>query len=514
MARRWFGWWIGVAAMPLASGAAGAKQSVISQAVVDAPPAQVWSALTTEAGLESWLAKDATVNLGPGSGGGSIAWMVQTEGTFRELTTTQQVIFHQAERMLAYRVTLDHDVPFCQPCYEKTWTVVRLESLPTASTRVTLEVCGLEEGEEWVKLRQALSMRNADVLQKLRSHFARPAAAPDANRRSTRASVELGATPEEIFKCFTTGDGLVKLWSVAQAEVDFRVGGQIRTRYDREKRIGEPGTITNTILAYEPDRMLAIKATAPDGAGEHIRAICETGWSVLTLEPVGPRRTRLTVTGFGYGEGPEFDKAFKHLETGNQWTCDRMRQVFPIEGEETEPAAADAPGASSADDDFRMIDTSLFVARGPVKTDLHKEVVVNATPERVFEMWTTPAGLKEFLGIESNIDLRIGGPMELYFGPDNPKGERGSDGCQILSYLPGRMLCYSWNAPPSFPAERAKRTWVVIFFHEAPGGKTRVEFNHVGFGPTGEGNWDAVRTYFDRAWGNVLKALAQKLGEG
>lgn len=507
-------WLFGCAAgIALGGAVAAGERTVISQAVIDAAPARVWAALTTEQGLEQWLAKDATVDLGPGSGGGNIRWMIQTEGTFREITTTQQVIFHQAERTLAYRVALDDDVPFCLPCYEKTWTVLRLEGLPPASTRATLEVCGLEEGAEWDKLRDAVGLRNADLLQKLRNHFATTAADLAPTRRSTRASVELGAPPEEIFKSFMTGDGLVKLWSVAQAEVDFRIGGQIRTRYDKDKRIGEPGTITNTILAYEPDRMLAIKATAPDGAGDHIRAICETGWSVLTLEPLGPRRTRLTVTGFGYGEGPEFDKAFKHFEAGNQWTCDRMRQVYPLDGAEGTPSAAASPSNPDADE-FRMIDTSLFVAGGPVKTDLHKEVVVNAAPGRVFEMWTTETGMKDLLGVESNIDLRIGGPMELYFGPNLPKGERGSDGCQILSYMPGRMLSYSWNAPPKFPTERAKRTWIVIFFHELPDGKTRVEFNHLGFGPSGEGAWDDVRQYFDRAWSNVLKALGQKLGEG
>jgi hypothetical protein len=69
MARRRFGSWIGGAAVLLSSVAAAAVEpSVISQVVVDAPPAQVWSALTTEAGLESWLAKDAPVNPGSGCG--------------------------------------------------------------------------------------------------------------------------------------------------------------------------------------------------------------------------------------------------------------------------------------------------------------------------------------------------------------------------------------------------------------------------------------------------------------
>jgi hypothetical protein len=74
---------------------------------------------------------------------------------------------------------------------------------------------------------------------------------------------------------------------VAQAKVDFRVGGQIRTRYRAEGDLDDPTSIVNTILAFEPDRMLAIKATAPEGAPPWLQRICETGWSVLRLEPVG-----------------------------------------------------------------------------------------------------------------------------------------------------------------------------------------------------------------------------------
>ena len=37
---------------------------------------------------------------------------------------------------------------------------------------------------------------------------------------------------------------------------------------------------------------------------------------------------------------------------------------------------------------------------------------------------------------------------------------------------------------------------------------TNVEITHTGFG-TG-GNWDKVQAYFDRAWKNVLAALADR----
>lgn len=337
-----------------------------------------------------------------------------------------------------------------------------------------------------------------------------PAAA--APGRTLVLSTELGAPAAEVFRGFTTAEGIKKHWSVAKAKVDFRLGGQIRTCYQPDGDLDAPTAIVNTILAYEPDRMLTIKATAPEGSPAWLQKVCRDGWSVLRLDPTGPDRCRLTVTGVGYpaaGVDPEFDQAYAFFEKGNKWTLDKLAALYPIEGAEvgdpgakTEPPEAPVMPASS-----HVIDLDRFVARGVVPVDLKKEVVVNAPPEAVFPLWTTAEGFKKFLGVGGEVELAIGGPIELHFGPSQPEGERGSEGSQYLSYLPNRMVSYSWNAPPKFTAERAKRTWVVVMFTPVEGGKTRVEFSHLGFGPSGEGRWDEVKAYFDRAWTNVLAAL-------
>ena len=141
-------------------------------------------------------------------------------------------------------------------------------------------------------------------------------------------SIVIDAPPDEIFECFKTSEGIVKAWGVAQAKNDFRVGGQIRTAYSNETDLDSPKAIVNTILAYVPGRMLAIKPTAPQGAPDWLEAICDAGWSVIALEPLGTQRTRLVITGMGYGPGPLFDKAYSFFEQGNQATLKHMQQVL------------------------------------------------------------------------------------------------------------------------------------------------------------------------------------------
>jgi len=140
---------------------------------------------------------------------------------------------------------------------------------------------------------------------------------------------------------------------------------------------------------------------------------------------------------------------------------------------------------------------------------IRKEVVVKASSEQVWSSWTTAKGFKDFFGTECDIVLEIGGRFEIYFDPSAVEGERGTEGCKVLSYLPERMLSFTWNAPPSFPELRNKHTWVVLEFKDTETG-VELTLNHLGWRP--DGRWPELRGYFDRNWTIVLNALVAHFG--
>ncbi|MBX3315570.1 MAG: SRPBCC domain-containing protein [Phycisphaeraceae bacterium] len=164
------------------------------------------------------------------------------------------------------------------------------------------------------------------------SAFAQQATKLDSTRiarvggRTLSHSTIIHMPADELFAHFTTAEGIVKAWSVAKAKVDFRVGGQIRTAYNADADLDAPTSIVNTILAFEPNRMITIKATAPAGAPEWLQLVCREAFSVITFEPVSPLATRLTITGVGYGEGEMWDQAYAFFDKGNQWTLDEMKR--------------------------------------------------------------------------------------------------------------------------------------------------------------------------------------------
>lgn len=149
------------------------------------------------------------------------------------------------------------------------------------------------------------------------------------------------------------------------------------------------------------------------------------------------------------------------------------------------------------------IDPGLFVEAGA--RTFSCEATIAAPASRLFGLLTTEAGMREVYGIDSRIDLAVGGPYEWYFLDDEAYGGKGGEGNQILAWVPDRMLALSWNAPPTQPESRALRTRVVVEFDENADGSTGVTITHMGFGDAA--HWDETEAYFKAAWPRVLAAL-------
>lgn len=155
---------------------------------------------------------------------------------------------------------------------------------------------------------------------------------------------------------------------------------------------------------------------------------------------------------------------------------------------------------------------------GPKKIDI--DVTVKATPAEVWAAFTTNDGLHTWMSPTTNVECRVGGPFEIYFNAAAPAGERGSDGCKILSYLPNEMLTYDWNAPPKFAHARQHRTWVVIMLAPVGDKETKVRLVHLGWDEMEKANpdhveeWKQVHEYFTNAWTMKLGHLKRRFESG
>jgi uncharacterized protein YndB with AHSA1/START domain len=138
----------------------------------------------------------------------------------------------------------------------------------------------------------------------------------------------INAPVGEVWRLFTTADGFQRT-GAAHAEVDLKIGGEIRAHYDPKGVLGDPETIVNEILAYEPERMLAMRIKqAPESFPElqAARAI----WTVVYFTASGADMTHIRIVGLGYTDDAASQAVRRHFATGNRWTLDHLaKQYWP-----------------------------------------------------------------------------------------------------------------------------------------------------------------------------------------
>jgi uncharacterized protein YndB with AHSA1/START domain len=130
----------------------------------------------------------------------------------------------------------------------------------------------------------------------------------------------------EVWKIWTTPEGW-KALAVTKVDMDFRVGGLIRSHYGEDGVLGDPGTIQNRILAYEPPRMLAIQIAQPP-AGFPFKEAWKHTWTVISLDSLDAGHTRVRVASLGFGDDDESKAMASFFEKGNGWTLEKLQARF------------------------------------------------------------------------------------------------------------------------------------------------------------------------------------------
>lgn len=158
-------------------------------------------------------------------------------------------------------------------------------------------------------------------------------------QRELRHEAVIDAPVAEVWRVFSTSEGWKSL-GVAQADVDLRIGGRIRTHYDPAGALGDAQSIEQEILSFEPERMLSFRnVKAPEGF-PHAGALGRT-WSVCRFEPLGADRTRVTLTGMGWGDDEQSRAGRAFFEAGNAHVLGLLVERYAGEDGEARNGAAE-----------------------------------------------------------------------------------------------------------------------------------------------------------------------------
>ena len=145
--------------------------------------------------------------------------------------------------------------------------------------------------------------------------------------RVLQQSLVVPASAADVWTAFTTSEGFAS-WAAPVAFVDFRLGGYIEATYDPKGTIGAPGNIRNEIVAYVPQRMLAIRNTQAPPSTAFDAPTFQKLHTVIFLDPAGANATRVTIVQPGYGAGEKFDGVYAHFARGNGWSLQQLAKRF------------------------------------------------------------------------------------------------------------------------------------------------------------------------------------------
>jgi len=97
--------------------------------------------------------------------------------------------------------------------------------------------------------------------------------------------------------------------------------------YNAQGSLDDPQTIENTVISFEPLRMLSIKVTKPPAGFPFPNAV-QRMWTVLYFESAGPARTAVREVSMGFGPDEESQKMRAFFARGNATTLSQLQKRF------------------------------------------------------------------------------------------------------------------------------------------------------------------------------------------
>jgi uncharacterized protein YndB with AHSA1/START domain len=136
-----------------------------------------------------------------------------------------------------------------------------------------------------------------------------PGGSPAAER-AIEKRVTVDATLQQAWQSWTTREGIVAFLA-PDAHVEARAGGAFHIYFNPLAEPGSKGADDMRFMTLQPMKMLSFDWNAPPSLPEVRR---QRTFVVVRFEPEGERRTTVTLTHSGWGDGGEWDKAYAYFD--------------------------------------------------------------------------------------------------------------------------------------------------------------------------------------------------------
>ena len=132
---------------------------------------------------------------------------------------------------------------------------------------------------------------------------------------------------QEAWKLLASGEGWKK-WAAPVVSFNLKVGGLILTNYDKNKAVGDSGTIRLPIINYLEGEMITLKVILNETFSQKVRQEDSDLQEVIQITDLGDKKTKVTSSMIGWGTGREWDNTYAFFSKGNKWSYEQLTKLF------------------------------------------------------------------------------------------------------------------------------------------------------------------------------------------
>jgi len=122
---------------------------------------------------------------------------------------------------------------------------------------------------------------------------------------------------DSVWNAYTTKKGWESAF-VAIAEIDFKVGGSIKTSYSKNAKIGDSTTIVNHIVNYVPKKILTLQPEISANFPEFMKKESQGFYNVIYFKEISKNETRVESYGIGYKNNSKYLSLLNFFIKGNE----------------------------------------------------------------------------------------------------------------------------------------------------------------------------------------------------
>ena len=122
---------------------------------------------------------------------------------------------------------------------------------------------------------------------------------------------------DSVWNAYTTKKGWEN-WAVPLAEIDLKVGGFIKTNYNKAGKIGDSTTIVTYIINYVPKKLITLQAEITDNFPEFMKKEAKDFYNVIYFDETVKGKTSVKSYGIGYKNNPKYLSLMEYFIPANE----------------------------------------------------------------------------------------------------------------------------------------------------------------------------------------------------